>query len=238
MQRQPTAFRKYIKPLVIVIGSVLGVVLALYAFAGLMYLLVYIENRGQPTHYETDSIENYGDYPGIAEEYMTNYISRFFPDQILDDFHNVQYAFHRSNVDTYSFEAYLEFTVDSADAFHKHVQEATEGMIQGTFVFDSDYQEFVLYDSDSGIVYDHLQLGREYTEDGITSHQIHYAKIAKILVNYEEQRVIYVALALHDGGGTRTSFLRSYFERFSIDPKEYALYTQTIENQMQDNHQE
>ena len=101
-------------------------------------------------------------------------------------------------------------------------------MTQGTFIFDSDYQEFVVYDSDSGFVYDHLWLGQEYLEDGNKSYTIEYAKIAKILVNYEERRVIYIALALHDGGGTHTSFLRSYFERFNIDPREYELYTQTV----------
>ena len=60
------------------------------------------------------------------------------------------------------------------------------------------------------------------------SYYISYAKIAKILVNSDENRVIYIALVLHDGGGTDTSFLRSYFERFDIDPKEYELYTESV----------
>ena len=47
-------------------------------------------------------------------------------------------------------------------------------------------------------------------------------------VNSPENRVIYVASALHGGGGTDTSFLRSYFERFDIDPKEYELYTESV----------
>lgn len=217
--------------LAIVIALLVGAVLIFYSFIGIFAFLVYWENHGQPILYETYSLEDYGNYPGLAEEYMTNYISRFFPNQILDDYQNVRYVFHRSNVDEYSFEAYLEFTFDSADAFHRHVQEATTGLLPGTFAFDDNYQEYVVYDSDSGFVYDHLRLGQEYTEeDGERSHQIDYAKIAKILVNVEEQRVIYVALALHDGGGTRTSFLRTYFERFNIDPKEYELYAETVEN--------
>lgn len=232
MKNEQAKVRKSAKAAAITIDVIIGAILAFFVFAGLVYFLVDIENHGQPTYYETYAIEDYGNYPGRAEEYMNNYISVFFPDHISDDFQNVQYAFRRSNVDTYAFEAYLEFTIDSADAFQCHVQEATTGMIPGTFHFADDYQEYVLYDSNSGLLYDHLQLGREYLESGIASYQIHYAKIAKILVNYEEQRVIYVALALNDGGGTRTSFLRTFFERFNIDPKEYALYTQTAENPM------
>lgn len=228
MEKQHTISRKCVKALVIVISIFWGLLLAFYSLSGIVYLLIFMENRGQPTHYETYSVEDYGKYPGRAEEYMTGYISRFFPEQITDDFQNVNYAFRRSNVDEYSFEAYLEFTFDSLDTFQSHVREATDGMIQRTFAFDSEYKEYVLYDNDSGFVYDHLQLGREYTDEDITSYQIHYAKIAKILVNYEEQRVIYVALALHDGGGTNTAFLRSYFDRFNIDPKEYAIYTQSV----------
>ena len=47
-------------------------------------------------------------------------------------------------------------------------------------------------------------------------------------VNSPENRVIYVASALHGDGGTSISFLRSYFERFDIDPKEYELYTESV----------
>lgn len=224
-----SVIKRVIIVFIIVIALVISPILITYALAGFGLLYAFIENGGTISYtYETQSVEDYGSFPGLAEEYMTEYINRFFPEQILDDYQDVKYVFRRSNIDEYSFEAYLEFTFDSADAFNAHVLDATEGMLPGTFAFDEDFQEYVVYDTDDGFVYDHLMLEHEHYDDGEVSYSIRYAKIAKLLVNADEQRVIYIALALHDGGGTSTSFLRSYFDRFDIDPKEYELYTESV----------
>lgn len=229
MMMSQTWIKKILKVLAIVIAFVIGVMLLLIAVVGLFILIDYLDSGGYPYHYETCSLEDYGVYQGKSEEYMSDYINRFFPEKILDDYQDVRFVFRSANIDTYSFEAYLEFTFDSADAFNAHVLDATEGMIPGTFAFDEDFQEYVVYNSDTGYIHDHIQLNREYLEeDGTVSYQIGSARIAKILVNPDENRVIYIALALHDGGGTDTSFLRSYFERFDIDPKEYELYTESV----------
>lgn len=229
MMMSQTWIKKILKVLAIVIAFVIGVMLLLIAVVGLFILIGYLESGGHPYHYETYSLEDYGNYQGSSNKFIGEYINRYFPEEIPDEYRDITFVYRNANsLDEYSFEAYLEFTFDSADAFNAHVLDATEGMLPGTFAFDEDYQEYVVYDSDDGFVYDHLMLENEYYENGEVSYSIGYAKIAKILVNVDEQRVIYVALALLDGGGTDTSFLRSYFERFDIDPKEYELYTESV----------
>ena len=78
MKKQQSTFRKITKAFGIAIAVIVGAVLALYAFGGAFFLLGHFENDGQPVYYETCSLEDYGNYLGLAEEYMTNYISRFF----------------------------------------------------------------------------------------------------------------------------------------------------------------
>lgn len=189
------------------------------------YLLDQLSSSG---YYETQDWSDYGNYVYTYGEnnYTQAYIDRFFPAEISEEFLNVEFVYHSNCVDNYSFEAYLEFTIDNEEHFKTYVESATTGMIEQVFHFDKNYFEYVLTDFDTGFVYDHLILGKRYEDVNETpNYQIEYAKIAKILVNYDEKRIIYIAFALHDGGGTDTSFLNTYFSRFGIDPKVYEEYT-------------
>ena len=87
-------------------------------------------------------------------------------------------------------------------------------MSQQEFRYDAAYQEYTVIDE---------FLPSSQYENGIVS--IRYAKIGKILCCPEKQEVIFVALGVYDGGVARTDFLCVYFNRFQIDPKEYALHT-------------
>lgn len=190
--------------------------------------------------YETHDLAQYGIYVGNSEEYMHEYIGRFFPDRISDAFHDVTYVFRSRAVDEYGFEAYLEFTINDPQYFAEYIHTVTDGLLSRAFYFDTQYQEFVVYDKSNGFIYDHIQLGEKY-HNGKSSQQffqIHYAKIAKILVNFDEQRVIFVALAVHDGGGSDTAFFSEFFSRFDLDPAEYAAYTSKIPNLVCDTAQE
>lgn len=68
-----------------------------------------------------------------------------------------------------------------------------------------------------------LELDIDAVDDpsSIFYRQILYAKIGKILYSPEEQRIIYVAIGVYDGGGIGTNYLNVFFERFQIDPIEY-----------------
>ena len=194
-------------------------------FAASILIFCMIGCSSGEWYYETSDLEQYGKYVGGAEDFMTDYINQFFPKELSENFKDVQYTYHSCEIDEYAFEAYLEFSIEDDALFHEHVQKATEGMVSRPFHFDGSFQEYVLYAEDRDFLYDHIQLGEErvYGKPIKTHYQIHYAKIAKILVNTEDHRIIYVALALHDGGGADTGILDTFFTRFGIDPKEYEM---------------
>ena len=184
-----------------------------------------------PADFKTTDITDYGNYAGVAQKWQDAYMGRFFPEAISPEFENMQYSFCSRTVDTYGFEAYLEFTLPDMDALEAYLQENTEGMASGTFHFDEAYTEYVLWNEDSAYRYDHLQLSdSSYAdESGNLQYYIDNADIAKILVNPAELRVIYVVLAVFDGGGTDTGFLNTFFSRFDIQPWDYEAYTKSLD---------
>ena len=54
--------------------------------------------------------------------------------------------------------------------------------------------------------------------DAESSKYISLSKVGKVLFSHTEQRVIFVALGMYDGGGATTSELGFFFEKFNIDP--------------------
>ena len=176
---------------------------------------------------------------------MAEYIGRLFPERIEEYFEDVTYVFKPRACDTYGFEAMLEFTIEDEVQFQTFVTEATQGLYARTFHYDPAFQEYVVYDTDDGFVHDSIMLGklccreadhgrwnggRECFADPHPGQffSIDSAKIAKVLVNREEHRIIYAAMGVHDGGGSSTDFFCEYLERFGIDPKEYETYTNEI----------
>lgn len=191
--------------------------------------MAYFDSIDQSYVYTTTSIDDYGSYNGRAEEYTTQYIGRFFPDKLLESFEDISYSFARSDIDTYAFEAYLEFTISDPSVFKEYVSTATTGLICSTFYFDSDYLEYVLHSPDNpSYLCDCILLGdvHQDKDTGEISYWVEFADISKILVNNKEQRIIYVALVVHDGGGSNTSLLGHFFRRFKISPIEYSAYTE------------
>ena len=181
-----------------------------------------------PYYYETMDVNQYGDFSVIRESVRKEYILSFFPKEISEDFSDVHYELHNCQIDSYGFEVYLEFTIDDKTTFDNYVSEATEGMFEQEFFFDKSFREYVLVNAEKDFVYDSIMIHSPHEheeEPGKLVYSIEYANIAKILVNNDEQRIIYITLAVHDGGGSDTGFLGTYFDRFGIDPKEYEEYT-------------
>lgn len=77
------------------------------------------------------------------------------------------------------------------------------------FKYNSDFKEYVVFD--------------EFQLVGEESKSIRGAKIGKILYSEKDQRIIYVAVGVYDGGMVTTDFLCQYFDRFDIDPTKYAI---------------
>ncbi len=135
------------------------------------------------------------------------------------------YVFHSRTIDTWGFEAYLEFVIEDQEAFENIASDITVGLVRGTFNYNEDYQEYIAPDKKWGTLNDYMFLGSEISVDGKIGYSISAASLSKILVNEKEHRIICVALAVHDGGASDTCFLDAFFSRFDIEPKEYEEYT-------------
>ena len=169
----------------------------------------------ESSQYETTNIEDYGHFTGNYDnETVNKFVTSFFPKEIESSFENVKYVYRAEKFDTYAFEAWLEFEVQDENAFQQHINYATKGEELQVFQYDNAYLEYIIADS--------FQLVSPHEDDIVSDRNfISYAMIGKILINDAENKIIYVALGVYDGGGVNTDFLREYFTRFDIDPLQY-----------------
>lgn len=196
------------KALIIVLFSVLVVCL------GLIALIWSVA----PRQYVTTDLADYGNYIGNYDnQSVQKFITSFFPKEIQKKFTNITYSYRAQKNDTYAFEAYLEFTIEDAHEYEEFITQNTSGLEKKSFPYDDSYTEYVIFDEFYPIGY--LD-DNDDQEDDLDIH-IRYAKIGKILCSNEDQKIIYIALGVYDGGIVTTDFLSVYFNRFNINPKEY-----------------
>lgn len=195
---------KYIslkKSAILVFASVL---ISFFLFAGCIF---------QTSIYETNSINDYGTIVGnYNNEKPKAFISSFFPEKLKDEFSNVIYHYKSQKGDTYAYEMYLEFVIEDKQVYEDYLTEIVGNTERGSFYYDSNYKVYIISNQ--------LQLAANYSAD---APPIDYAKIGLILFSKQEQRLIFVALGVYDGGGTTTDELNYFFKRFNIDPLNYKL---------------
>lgn len=203
----------------------LSIILILTALA-LCFLLYFVT---RPVEYATNDPADYGSYItiyGNTASVAEKCITQFFPAELSDNFQDISYSYRSSTVDRVAFEAFLEFTIEDNLRFQEYVATVTEGITGEDFYFDQAFREFVIISPEPKFYHDSLWLGDLFTNsDGESYYPINHGWISKILVNDDENRIIYISLGVHDGGGTGTDFLNVFFTRFGIDPKEYETYT-------------
>ena len=68
---------------------------------------------------------------------------------------------------------------------------------------------------------DGFSLTSKEPDENSPDYSIESASIKKVLYNIEEQRVIYWALGVFDGGFADTRHFNAFFDRFEIDPYLY-----------------
>lgn len=162
--------------------------------------------------YTTTDIASYGIIKGNGNNRRAEELfAALFPAEIHESFRDVTYSYKATNVDAWDFEIYLEFVIEDESAFREYVNSIAPWDAFTPFDYDENYAEYIYadyYDTDE-------------TASGDTIG-INCAEIAKVLVNTAEQRIITVALGVHDGGGASTDYFTRYFDRFAIDPMEYA----------------
>lgn len=163
-------------------------------------------------YYETTNPDDYGNYVGNNDNiFPARYINSFFPDNICEDMQEVVYSYKAENADSYGFEAYLEFKVVDSKVFYNYIDAIAPIEEWKPFEFDGNYMEYT-FDNEL-VITEHPEFGEDAIE---------YAQIGKVLYCANEQRLIYVAICVYDGGGASTSYLCTFFERFMIDPSKYA----------------
>lgn len=184
-----------------------------------MFLFSFVRTE----HYETTDIADYGNYIGNNDNnFPSEFIGSFFPEKIGENFTDIVYSYRAENADTYGFEAYLEFTINDLEALQHHISKIAPLEEWQEFRFDSSYYEYVISDV---LAIDLWEPGGEHR--GLPVYSISQCKIGRILFAPDENRVIYVAMGVFDGGGADTAYLCSFFDRFDIDPMEYAEYAES-----------
>ena len=193
------------------------IVLVVFAFiiSSIMAFASY-----SPTITEYANIADYGKYDGTSkDEFVSDYIQSFFPKTIDASFSNVSYSYKAVSGSTYSFETYLEFTIEDTDAFNEYVTSIANKECWKKFEFDNRYMECCIEDA--------FLIG-ENSEKTAPDYRIALAKIRKVLYSSDTQTIIFVAIGVYDGS-TNVEHLNTFFERFDINPADYAKTAQITE---------
>lgn len=177
----------------------------------------YFLNRPAPV-YETNDVADYGIVKGnYNNDKPQRFISSFFPQKIEDYFSDITYHYKAKKGDTYAYEMYLEFVIQDAEKYTSFISNVIGNEVCEPFHFDPNYRAYYVsnYLSLDQWPEDH----KLYSEDAppfITN-----AKIGLVLFSEAEQRIVFFALGMYDGGGADVEELGYFFNRFGIDPLEY-----------------
>lgn len=183
--------------------------------AVLVFVAIIVIALPRPEQYVTTDTAEYGNYIGNYDnETVQSFITSFFPNTLEPIFSDITYSYRAQKFDTYAYEAYLEFTIENPAVFQSYVAQYKD-LATTKFPYDDSFYEHTIADEFDPV-------GTSTTVGSTDSVSISWAKIGKVLISYEQQRIIYVALGVYDGGGARTDFLCVYFNRFNIDPLSYG----------------
>lgn len=158
-------------------------------------------------------VEQYGKIIGNYDNGTpTEFIESFFPPQIKDTYSDITYRYKVVRGDTYAYEAYLEFQISDTAEFFAALEAFVNQNNVTVFPYDNSFMEYTIEDE--------LQLSIRSTQERTCS--IQYANFGKILYSIDDQRFVFVAIGMLDGGGADTTQLGFFFSRFNIDPRDCA----------------
>ncbi len=201
------------------VSSIVLLIVAVVLYAAFMVVFIgtLVEMIVVQPRYSTTNIEDYGVYKGSYpnnNKAIYKEIHSFFPLKIEDDFQNITYSYKAQQKIDYAFEAYLEFTIENPEEYTDFVEEYTKGMEGQTYLYDPSFTEYVITDE---YCLDSLDNATD-----IEKYYIDDADIRKILCCPSENRIIFVIL--YSGASGDIAYFSTYFDRFGIDPFEYAEY--------------
>ena len=167
---------------------------------------------------ETNDPRDYGAIQGttrFAQQTAIKDFEQYFPPKIEPSYEEVQYHFITQDVDALSYEIFLEFVIPEQEAFDAWTASTAQ---QGDFQpcpFAEGWLEMVPEKN-----YLHLS---ESLSDPKDDPHIDSANIQRTLIQPEERRIVIVSLRVSDGGASRVSELNTFFNRFELDPKTFAV---------------
>lgn len=163
--------------------------------------------------YETTDIAEYGKITGNRDnETPKEFVDSFFPKKIEDYFSDVTYHYTATKNDSHAYECYLEFAIEDPEIFSSFIEANIDKDKTTVFRYDESFREYSITNQFS------LELRTQKEDD---SYAILYAVVGKILYSEQDQRVVFWALGMWDGGGTTTKQLGTFFSRFDIDVVDY-----------------
>lgn len=192
--------------------KIFGIIIAVGFLCLLLVIVVLsISYAIPPEHTIITDISDYGVFTGNRRnDYVEELITSFFPEEITEDFSDVIYSYHAIKESTYTFEAYLEFTIEDSEAFFEQIAAIAPENEWNKFEYDDKFRE---YNYTNG-----LELIQMYQEPKTC---FEWAEICKVLYSEEDHRVIYVAIGVDNDSFVEVSELSVFFERFQVDPEEY-----------------
>ena len=167
---------------------------------------------------ETNDPNDYGAIQGttrFAQQTAIKDFEQYFPPKIEPSYEEVQYHFITQDVDALSYEIFLEFVIPEQEAFDAWTASTAQ---QGDFQpcpFAEGWLEMVPEKN-----YLHLSGSVSEPKD---DPRIDSANIQRTLIQPEERRIVIVSLRVSDGGASRVSELNTFFNRFELDPKTFAV---------------
>ena len=164
--------------------------------------------------YETTDVAEYKKIAGNEDNATPQaFVNSFFPEKIESSFTNVVYHYTALENASHAYECYLEFTIEDSELFSSFIDKTIQRENTTDFQYDNTFQEYSIRNQ-----FD-LSMTRQ-TSNG--TYPIQYAVVGKILFSEQDQRVIFWALGVWDGG-ENTNQLNTFFSRFDIDAYDYYL---------------
>ena len=206
---------------------------ALLTFALMAALVLCSCTQAPPTSdgklytvYHTEDISEYGSFPYYGsfvgdtdKEHLADVFQSMFPAEITPEMKDVCYQFSEENGSHWSFELYLEFTMDTLQDYHAMLCRLTEraGLTDApeSFPYDESYDCYP-----ASLVYG---ISTSSKTDSLEEYAVTYSASRMILSKPEEHRIIIWALELQEGATDVTDYM-AFFNRFGIDPREFSAY--------------
>lgn len=177
---------------------------------------------------EYTDLEHYGQLDGIVElpllpggrrqvHRAEQIFGKLFPERIEPFFEDASY-YYRAKDDGPYWEILLEFTISDKAVFTDYLQTLPSMEEFHPFPYDPTYLEYE--PEDNWLWLDSYELEYDEEGSGTAYYWIDAARIQKILINAEEQHIVFAALWIEDDGGSTTDEIY-FFRRFQIDPIDF-----------------